>query len=49
LGLAACDKQGQPTVGQKLDSGVQQTERAETIAKGVKGVMSVTNNHKVAV
>mgnify|MGYP003480103211 FL=1 len=33
LGLAACDKQEQPTVCQKLDSAVQQTEQAAADAK----------------
>ena len=33
LGLAACDKMKEPTVGQKLDSAVENTERAAADAK----------------
>lgn len=33
LGLAACDKMKEPTVGQKLDSAVEKTERAAADAK----------------
>ena len=33
LGLAACDKMKEPTVGQKLDSAVESTERAAAEAK----------------
>ena len=33
LGLAACDKMKEPTVGQKLDSAVENTERAAAEAK----------------
>ena len=33
LGLAACDKMKEPTVGEKLDSAIANTERAATEAK----------------
>ena len=33
FGLSACNKQEQPTVGQKLDSAVQKTEQAAVDAR----------------
>lgn len=34
LGLVACDKMKEPTVGEKIDSAVEKTERAAAQAKG---------------